>query len=99
MPRLIAMAGGLIFTLVLISQAEAQSGHVSQSGQSSKNVKLMPGGVYRIQTPEQARTNIKMMPGNRWVVETPGQLTIIKPMPGGGYGIQTGAANAPLLRQ
>jgi len=99
MPRLIAIVGGLIFTLALVSQAEAQSGHVNQSGQSPTNVKLMPGGVYRIQTPGQSRTNIKMMPGDKWVVETPGQLTIIKPMPSGGYGIQTGATNAPLPRQ
>jgi hypothetical protein len=68
----------LIFTLALVSQAEAQSGHVIQSGQSSTNVKQMPGGVYRIQTPAESRTNIKMMPGNKWVVETPGQLTITK---------------------
>jgi hypothetical protein len=99
MPRLIAIVGGLIFTLALVSQAEAQSGHVNQSGQSPTNIKPMPGGVYLIQAPGQSRTNIKMIPGGRWVVETPGQLTIIKPMPGGGYGIQTGAANAPLLRQ
>jgi hypothetical protein len=70
MPRLIAGVGGLIFTLALVSQAEAQSGHVNQSGQSPKDVKQMPGGVYLIQTPGQSRANIKMMPGNRWVVET-----------------------------
>jgi hypothetical protein len=99
MPRLIAGVGGLIFTLALVIQAEAQSGHVNQSGQSPTNVKQMPGGVYLIQTPGQSRANIKMMPGNRWVVETPGQPTIIKPMPNGGYGIQTGAANTPPLRQ
>jgi translation initiation factor IF-1 len=99
MPRLIAIVGGLIFTLALVSQAEAQSVHVNQSGQSPTSVKQMPGGVYLIQTPGQSRTNIKMMPGDKWVVETPGQLTIIKPMPNGGYRIQTGAANAPPLRQ
>jgi hypothetical protein len=99
MPKLIAIVGGLIFTLALVSQAEAQSGHVNQSEQSPTNVKMMPGGVYLIQTPGQSRTNIKMMPGNRWVVETPGQPTIVKPMPSGGYGTKTGATNAPLLRQ
>jgi translation initiation factor IF-1 len=72
------MVGGLIFTLALVSQAEAQTDLVNQSGQSPTNVKLMPGGVYRIQTSGQSRTNIKMMPGDKWVVETPGQLTIIK---------------------
>jgi len=99
MPRLVAIVGGLIFTLALVSQAEAQSGHANQSGQSPADVKLVPGDVYRIQTPGQSRTTIKMMPGNRWVVETPGQVTIIKPMPSGANGNQTGAANAPVPRQ
>jgi len=93
MPRFIAIVGGLIFTLALVSHAEAQSDHGNQSGQSPTNVKLMPSGLYRIQTLGQSRTNIKMIPGNRWVVETPGQLTIVKPTPNGGYGIQTGAGS------